>query len=111
MGLLDDLHGLVQVLLAVEGLGFSVVRLRVGRLNLDGAIAIVDALFIILQFKLGVRPIRVVNMVWLLQCDLDGDRVAFDCLVIVLCHESLVSSILDGVRIVFVGLLLPLGHF
>ena len=111
LGLLDDLHGLAQVLLAVEGLGFSVVGLRVGRLDLDGAIAIVDALLIILQFELGIRPVGVVNVVWLLQCDLDGDCVALDCLVVVLRHEGIVSRLLDGIRIVFVGLLLPFGHF
>ena len=102
LALLKDCVRFVKLLLVFEGLGLSVVRFGKGGLDFDGLVAVFDALLQLAHFEVGIGPVGVVDVIWLLDRDFDRHRVLVYCLLVVFGGKCFVTCFFQRVWVVFV---------
>jgi len=90
---LNSLQGLFELLESVKCLRFSEIRLDEGGFNLDGFVAVANALVVLFEFQLGVGSVRIINVVGLVGCGFNGCGIESYCFVEFAFFECLVAFV------------------
>ena len=103
----EYLKSLSQLLQIDQSFSLSIIWFWKSLIKFDSHLAIQDALFKLTKFKMGIRSVGIINMIWL---NFNGASIIVNSFLEIPSHECFVSSLFKSFRIVFVNRFF-LSHF